>query len=103
MHVGFTSELEFLIRIFIAALCGGFIGYERHNRLKEAGVRTHLIVALGSALIMVVSKYGFADVTQYDGIALDPSRVAAQIVTGIGFLGAGVIFVRNPNVRSVSM
>ena len=96
------AEMEFFARILVAALCGAFIGYERNNRLKEAGIRTHLIVALAAALIMVVSKYGFGDVTTPPGIALDPSRIAAQNVTGVGFLGAGMIFVRNQNISGLT-
>ena len=96
------AEMEFFARILVAALYGAFIGYERNNRLKEAGIRTHLIVALAAALIMVVSKYGFGDVTTHPGIALDPSRIAAQIVTGVGFLGAGMIFVRNQNISGLT-
>lgn len=95
-------EAEFFARILVAAICGGLIGYERNNRLKEAGIRTHLIVALAAALIMVVSKYGFTDVTSARGVALDPSRIAAQIVTGVGFLGAGMIFVRNETVSGLT-
>mgnify|MGYP000675893301 CR=1 FL=1 len=93
MDITVFTELEFFFRILIAGICGGLIGYERNNRLKEAGIRTHLIVALAAALIMVVSKYGFSDVTTLKGVALDPSRIAAQIVTGVGFLGAGTILV----------
>lgn len=85
---------EFFLRIIIAAICGAMIGYERKSRNKEAGIRTHLIVAAGAALIMIVSKYGFADILTEKGIALDPSRIAAQIVSGVGFLGAGMIFMR---------
>ena len=83
---------EFALRIFLAGLLGAAIGFERKNRNKLAGVRTHAIVALGAALIMVVSKYGFYDMEKFDA-----SRVAAQIVSGVGFLGAGIIFVRNNN------
>ena len=68
---------------------GILIGYERHARSKDAGIRTHAIVAMASALIMVVSKYGFEPGTA------DPARLAAQVVSGVGFLGAGIIFVRN--------
>ena len=99
---GAIWELDLLFRIFLAGICGGLIGYERNSRLKEAGIRTHLIVALGAALMMIVSKYGFADVTDLKGVALDPSRVAAQIVTGVGFLGAGMIFVRNQNISGLT-
>lgn len=96
------AEMECFARILIAAICGALIGYERNNRLKEAGIRTHLIVALAAALIMVVSKYGFGDVIGSPGIALDPSRIAAQIVTGVGFLGAGMIFVRNQSISGLT-
>ena len=83
-------EWEWSVRILVAAVLGAMIGFERKNRNKIAGVRTHAIVALGAALMMVVSKYGFYDMAEYDA-----SRVAAQIVSGVGFLGAGIIFVRN--------
>ena len=86
------SQGEFALRILFAGLLGAAIGFERKNRNKLAGVRTHAIVALGAALIMVVSKYGFYDVDKFDA-----SRVAAQIVSGVGFLGAGIIFIRNNN------
>lgn len=86
---------EYLLRILIGAICGAAIGYERKSRMKEAGVRTHLIVALGSTMMMLVSKYGFFDVVTMQGISLDASRIAANIITGVSFLGAGVIFVRN--------
>ena len=102
MRAFILTQAEFLLRLVVAGLCGGLVGYERKNRLKEAGVRTHLIVALGAALIMIVSKYGFADVTGLAGVALDPSRVAAQIVSGIGFLGAGMIFVRRLTVNGLT-
>ena len=102
MDITVFTDLEFFFRILIARICGGLIGYERNNRLKEAGIRTHLIVALAAALIMVVSKYGFSDVTTLKGVALDPSRIAAQIVTGVGFLGAGMIFVRNQTISGLT-
>ena len=88
---------EWILRICIAALCGAGIGYERKNRNKEAGIRTHAIVAIGSALIMIVSKYGF-----YDTNSFDASRIAAQTVSGIGFLGAGIIFVKNGTVSGLT-
>lgn len=102
MEVGMFTQLEWLVRLILAGICGYAIGYERNNRLKEAGVRTHLIVALGSALIMIVSKYGFMDVVNTQGITLDPSRVAAQVISGIGFLGAGMIFVHNQSVNGLT-
>ena len=71
------QELEYLLRIVLAAVCGGAIGFERERRSKSAGIRTHIIVALSAALMMVVSKYGFFDVIGLGGISLDASRVAA--------------------------
>lgn len=96
------SQLEFLLRLLLACVCGAAIGYERKNRSKEAGVRTHLIVCLGAALVMIVSKYGFFDLFHQYGISQDPARVAAQIVSGISFLGAGVIFTRNTGVSGLT-
>ena len=96
------TQLEFLVRILLAGICGGIIGYERKSRNKEAGIRTHLIVASGAALIMIVSKYGFSDILGDKGIALDPSRIAAQIVTGVGFLGAGMIFMRKSTISGLT-
>lgn len=95
-------ELGHCFRILLAAACGGFLGYERKIRRKEAGVRTHIIVALTAALVMVVSKYGFADVLEIPGMGVDPSRMAANIITGISFLGAGVIFVKEVSVRGLT-
>ena len=85
-------QWELLVRILIACILGILIGFERRNRNKIAGVRTHAVVAFGAALMMIVSKYGFLDINNFDG-----ARIAAQIVSGIGFLGAGIIVVRNNN------
>lgn len=90
-------QTSLLFRIVIAGTFGYLIGYERKNRYKGAGMRTHAIVAMGAALMMVVSKYGFPDVAKFDS-----SRIAAQIVSGIGFLGAGVIFVKNNSVSGLT-
>lgn len=90
-------QAEYLLRILVAACLGLLIGNERKNRNKSAGIRTHAIVALGASLIMVVSKYGFTDVEK-----ADCARVAAQVVSGVGFLGAGVIFVRNNLVNGLT-
>ena len=89
------SELEYILRLLSAILCGALIGVEREKRLKNAGIRTHIIVAMASSLMMMVSKYGFFDVIIHDSISLDPSRIAAGVVTAIGFLGAGVIMLRH--------
>ena len=99
MNIGMESymELEWMLRIVCSGILGMIIGLERHNKSKEAGVRTHAIVALSAALITVVSKYGFMDVGPSD-----PARVAAQLVTGIGFLGAGIIFIKNDSVLGLT-
>lgn len=85
----YNNNLQFIIRIIIAIICGFLIGYERENKNKDAGIRTHCLVALGSCLCMILSKYGFEDVS-----GVDASRIASQAVSGIGFLGAGIIFIR---------
>ena len=90
-----VEELKLLLPLLISVILGFAIGLERKYRLKEAGVRTHTIVCLGSALMMVVSKHAFS------GLA-DPSRVAAQIVSGIGFIGAGMIVYRQHEVRGLT-
>ena len=95
-------QLDWLLRIFVAAICGAIIGYERAIQRKSAGVRTHIVVAMASALFMIVSKYGFADLLNMHGIALDPSRIAAQIVTGISFIGAGTILVRREQISGLT-
>jgi len=94
-------QLEFLLRLVVAGICGCLIGYERKNRLKEAGMRTHIIVALGASLIMIISKYGFLDILNSGG-SYDSTRIASQIVSGIGFLGAGMIFVRRQAVSGLT-
>ena len=91
------NELTFLIPIFISAVLGFLIGFERKQRYKEAGIRTHSMVCMGSALIMLVSKYAFSNSGDFDA-----SRIAAQIVTGIGFLGAGIIVYRKNAVHGLT-
>ncbi len=93
---------EYIIRILLAAMCGALIGFEREKRFKSAGLRTHILVAMASALMMIVSKYGFFDVLGTKGVSLDASRIAAGVVTAIGFLGAGVIFVRNESTIGIT-
>ena len=86
----------------LALLLSAVIGLEREIRQKNAGLRTHTLVGVGAALFMLISKYGFTDVLETGRVILDPSRVAAQIVTGVGFLGAGLIFVRRDSVRGLT-
>lgn len=90
-------QIILAVRMVIAALCGLAVGYERKFHLKSAGVKTHVIVSLASALMMEVSKYGF-----FDTADADASRVAAQVVSGISFLGAGIIIKRNQNVEGLT-
>ena len=91
--LSWMEQLNFCLRIIAAATCGSIIGYERSRRSKGAGVRTHMVIALSSALMMVISKYGFLDMLNL-GFNADVSRVASQIIAGIPFLGAGVIYIR---------
>ena len=100
--------VDFAGRLLLACLCGAAIGYERSKRFKEAGIRTHIIVCCASALFMLVSKYGLADMVTADGTfsfgthGTDPARVAAQVVSGISFLCAGVIFKNEGLVKGLT-
>lgn len=95
-------EWNFILRLCVAGLCGTLIGLDREYRVKDAGFRTHFLVALGSALIMIVSQYGFSDILTHPGVGLDPSRIAAQVVSGIGFIGAGTIIIHRQLVRGLT-
>jgi putative Mg2+ transporter-C (MgtC) family protein len=95
-------EIEMLVRLLGAAFLGSLIGLERERLLWAAGIRTHMLVCVGSCLIMIVSQYGFASILTQDHVVLDPSRVAAQVVSGIGFLGAGAILARGEIVRGLT-
>lgn len=103
----FAQYGEFALRLVIACICGALVGLERSRRLKEAGIRTHLIVCIGAALIMIISKYGFVDLSSQGGFfggtrGADPARLAAQVISGIGFLGAGVIFHNGNAVKGLT-
>lgn len=92
-----------LVRLIVAAVCGLLIGVERQTRMKGAGSRTHMMVSLGAALMTLVSAYGFLPIVGAAGVSVDVSRVAASIAAGIGFLGAGVIFVhRGISIKRIS-
>lgn len=95
-------EFDFIIKLLLSVVLGIFIGLERQTRFKSAGVRTHALVSLGGALVMIISKYGFMNLLNLNNIALDPSRIAAQVISGIGFLGAGLIIVKGDKFLSVS-
>lgn len=91
-----------ILNIFVAAFLGGAIGLEREYREKAAGFRTHFLVGLGSALFMILSAHGFDDIIGSPGIRLDPSRIASQVVTGIGFIGAGTIIFQKHAVKGLT-
>lgn len=94
---------EILIRLVLASAFGAFIGLERERKDWTAGMRTHMMVCVGSCLIMLVSAYGFEDVLSHDKVGLDPSRVAAQVVSGIGFIGAGtILFLQRGVIRGLT-
>ncbi|RFU44311.1 MgtC/SapB family protein [Paraburkholderia sp. DHOC27] len=96
------SNTEITLRLVMAAILGSVIGFERERLSWAAGLRTHMLVAVGSALVMLVSAFGFADVLGQNAVVLDPSRMAAQVVSGIGFLGAGSILLRGEVVRGLT-
>lgn len=107
MEIFEIYHINFIFRIIISCFCGIAIGFERKNRAKEAGVRTHCIVACASALMMIISKYGFFDIIQSSltggaDVRLDPSRLAQGIVTGVGFLGAGMIYIQRGSIRGLT-
>lgn len=95
-------NMDFVIRLLVAGILGTIIGLDREYRAKEAGYRTHFLVSLGSALIMIVSQYGFQEIIKESSVTLDPSRVAAQVVSGIGFIGAGTIIFQKQIVRGLT-
>lgn len=94
--------LKQFLELGVAFLLSAAIGLEREIRHKSAGLRTYTVVGVAAALFLLISKYGFMDVLADNRIVLDPSRVAAQIVTGIGFIGAGVVFVRGDSVKGLT-
>jgi putative Mg2+ transporter-C (MgtC) family protein len=96
------SNLDILGRLLVAAAFGSVVGFERERLLWAAGIRTHMLVCVGACLIMIVSAFGFRDSLSSQNVVLDPSRVAAQVVSGIGFLGAGAILARGEIVRGLT-
>ena len=102
-QVLFTNmELECAFRLCAAFMCGALIGLERAIRHKGAGLRTHIIVAIGAALFVIVSKYGFIDVVAQEGVQVDVARVASNVVTGVGFLGAGIISLKGDGIHGLT-
>ena len=106
--ISLQMNLVFALRILLAGLCGFFLGIERSRRFKEAGVRTHMIVCCAATLMMIISKYGFADPIIFNGEVIngtkmsDPARIAAQVISGISFLGAGMIFKNGGSVTGLT-
>lgn len=100
--LSYPQEWRLLAPLGLAVVLCTLIGLERELAAKSAGLRTHTLVGVGSAAFMLISKYGFTDLLASPDIALDPSRVAAQIVSGIGFIGGGLIFVRRDAVRGLT-
>ncbi len=98
----FNAQGELFIRLVFAGFCGALIGLERSIRRKDAGIKTHIILALGAALFMIVSQVGFANLTLSPEFSADASRIASNIVTGVSFLCAGVIFVRGASVKGLT-
>jgi len=96
------SAEETILRLVVAAVLGGLVGLERERLEWAAGMRTHALVSLGSALFMVVSIFGFSDILNQQHVILDPSRVAAQVASGIGFIGAGTIILRREVVKGLT-
>lgn len=107
-HLSVLQYLNFFVRLLVACCCGAGIGMERSRRLKEAGIRTHVLVCCTAALFIIVSKYGFADLTDSEATGFlgvrgaDPARIAAQVVSGISFLCAGVIFKQGSTVKGLT-
>lgn len=101
-HLGMLPWPAMVTRLVIATACAGIIGLERERAEMSAGLRTHALVGLGAALLMIASAYGFSDILGTPGVMLDPSRIAAQVVSGVGFLGAGTILVQQRMVRGLT-
>ena len=95
-------DLQMATRLLVAAVLGSVIGADREKLSWAAGLRTHMLVCVGACLIMIVSAFGFGDALGTPNVVLDPSRVAAQVVSGIGFLGAGSILLRGEVIRGLT-
>jgi len=98
----YISEFEILVRLLVAVLLGGLIGLEREQSNHAAGLRTNILVCLGSCLLMLLSIYGFSEFVNEGNVRMDPARLAAQVITGIGFLGAGVILFTGKTITGLT-
>ena len=101
-EIAVSPQTDYVIRLLCAGFCGAIIGFERKRRQKGAGIKTHLLVAMGAAAFTIISKYGFLDVAVAELGRADVSRVASTVVTGVGFLGAGVIYERNKSITGLT-
>ncbi len=97
MHLTMGMNGILILRLLVGSICGFVIGYERQANFKDAGIKTHMIVGFSASLVMIVSKYGFEDSFNYDA-----ARIAAQLISGIGFLGAGIIYKRNFHINGLT-
>jgi putative Mg2+ transporter-C (MgtC) family protein len=97
-----TPYVDVTLRLFLAGVLGGVVGWERERNNHPAGFRTHILVSLGSALIMLISIYGFAEYMKEENVRFDPARLSAQVVSGIGFLGAGTILRHRTSVTGLT-
>ncbi|WP_239618429.1 MgtC/SapB family protein [Cohnella mopanensis] len=96
------DNVHLVIRLFLSVLLGGLVGFERERKNHAAGLRTHTLVCLGSCLLMILSMYGFADFVGEPNVRLDPARLAAQVITGVGFLGAGTILFTGKSITGLT-
>jgi len=96
------ANTELILRLVLAAVLGSVVGADRERLVWAAGLRTHMLVCVGACLFMIVSAFGFADILGTSHVILDPSRIAAQVVSGIGFLGAGSILLRGEVIRGLT-
>lgn len=98
----FIDEWHILLRLLLAMLLGGLVGLERERSNHAAGLRTHILVCLGSALIMMLSIYGFKDFAHELNVRIDPARLATAVITGVGFLGAGTILFTGKSITGLT-
>lgn len=98
LEIGIFQELTFLFRLLLSSACGMAIGWKRENKLKSAGIRTHMVIALAASLMMIISKFGFMDVIDIPSVGVEVSHIALGVVQTIGFIGAGVMFVKGDTI-----
>lgn len=97
------ESTDIFLRLGLAVLCGGLVGFERERKDWAVGIRTHMLACMGSALVMMVSSFGFSDILGTPNVSLDPSRVASSVIIGIGYLGAGIILILKPgNIKGLT-